>query len=245
VSALLTVELAMQAGALAIVARLDVGPRGLVLVGPNGAGKSSTLLALLGLAPADGRVAIGELVLADSAVGLALPPEARRLGYLPQDYALFPHLTAADNVAFALACAARPLPARERRARAHALLDDVGVAQAADKHPDALSGGERQRVALARALAAAPLALLLDEPFAALDVETRADLRGFVARTLQALERPFVVVTHDLADAAALAAPVAVMEGGRIVQQGELAELTRAPATPYVARLTGASAPDR
>jgi molybdate transport system ATP-binding protein len=116
----------------------------------------------------------------------------------------------------------------------------VGVGEVGDRRPDALSGGERQRVALARALAAAPRALLLDEPFAALDVETRAEVRDFVARTLRALERPFVVVTHDLADAAALSAPVAVMEEGRIVQRGTVAELTRAPATPYVARLTAA-----
>ena len=236
----MTAELSLQAGTLAIAARLDVGARGLVLVGPNGAGKTRTLLALLGLTPARGRVAIGDRVLADSAAGVALPPEQRRLGYVPQDYALFPHLSAADNVAFALACAAPAEGAAARRARARALLGDVGVAASADKRPEMLSGGERQRVALARALAASPLALLLDEPFAALDVETRADVRAFVARTLRALERPFVVVTHDLADAAALGAPIAVMEGGRIVQQGELAELTRAPASAYVTRLVGA-----
>ena len=175
-SALLTVELAMQAGALWIAARLDVGPRGLVLVGPNGAGKTSTLLALLGLAPADGRVAIGDLVLADSDAGIALPPEARRLGYLPQDYALFPHLTAADNVGFALACASGGRPRRASDARAPAPCSTTsGWRRPQTSALTRSRAGERQRVALARALAAAPLALLLDEPFAALDVETRAD----------------------------------------------------------------------
>jgi molybdate transport system ATP-binding protein len=241
----LAIDVAVSAGALEIVARLDVGARGLVLVGPNGAGKTTTLLAVLGLTtPLRGRVVIGGQALFDAERGLDLAPEQRRLGYMPQDYALFPHPSAADNVGFALACGERPAAVAERRARARELLADVGVAEAADKRPDTLSGGERQRVALARALAVAPRALLLDEPFAALDVETRADVRAFMAERLRLLARPFLVVTHDLADAAALAAPVAVMEGGRIVQRGEIDELARSPATAYVARLT-ATSPDR
>ena len=241
-TARLTAELSLQAGTLAIAARLDVGARGLVLVGPNGAGKTRTLLALLGLTPARGRVAIGERVLADSAAGVDCPPSSAASATCPRTTRS--SRTSPPPTTSRSRSPARPPSegAAARRARARALLGDVGVGASADKRPEMLSGGERQRVALARALAASPLALLLDEPFAALDVETRADLRAFVARTLRALARPFVVVTHDLADAAALGAPIAVMEVGRIVQQGELADLTRAPATAYVTRLVGGAA---
>ncbi len=237
--AVLRAELTLRSGSLTISAGLEVGADNLVLVGPNAAGKTSALLGLLGLLPVDhGQIALGERLLFDSATGLSLPTEERRLGFVPQDYALFPHLSAAENVGFALAASRGGLPRAARDRRAHELLGELGVAESAEQRPEALSGGQRQRVALARALAAEPVALLLDEPFAALDAETRPEIRAFVVHTLGARRCPFLLVTHDLADAAATRAPIAVMEGGLIVQSGSLAELRAAPATDYIHKLT-------
>jgi ABC-type Fe3+/spermidine/putrescine transport system ATPase subunit len=223
----LEATLAFRSGALEVEVELGASARGLVLVGPNGAGKTSTLLALLGVRPSRGRVIVGGEALHE------LPVEERRLAWVPQSYALFPHLTAEENVRFALAAR----PRRERRARARELLEQLGVGHVAARRPAELSGGERQRVALARALGVDPRALLLDEPLAALDVENRAAVRGFLAAELAALGRPWILVTHDVADVRALGAPVAVLERGRVVQRGAAEELARAPATPFVARL--------
>jgi ABC-type sulfate/molybdate transport systems ATPase subunit len=234
----LEVAVSARAGALALEVRLSADARPLVVVGPNGAGKTSLLLAILGIVrPHAGRIACGGAVLFDGEAGVEVPPEARGIAYVPQDYGLFPHLSAADNVAFALACAPRPPPRAERQARALAALREVGAEALAARRPAVLSGGERQRVALARALARPPRALLLDEPFAALDPDARDELRAFLADRLRALGRPALVVSHDVDDARALGARLAVMEGGALVQQGTLDELARAPATPYVARL--------
>jgi molybdate transport system ATP-binding protein len=231
----LAATIGMRAGALDLEVALEVDERGLVLVGPNGSGKTTVLLALVGARrPAHGRISVGGEALFDGAARIDRATEERGLAYLPQDYALFPHLSAAGNVAFGLRG-----PRGERMARAHALLDRLGVGSVAERRPDALSGGERQRVALARALAPSPRALLLDEPLAALDVEARAEVRAFLAAELAALERPFIVVTHDRDDLRALAAPVCALERGRIVQRGELPELLAAPATRFVARLLG------
>lgn len=236
----LCLDLAIAAGALTVEVALEVPAGGVVIVGPNGAGKSTLLLAAIGARrPRRGRITCDGAVLFDAGSGVDLPPEERRLAYVPQHYALFPHLTAAGNVEFALGCGPAPGPRRQRRARARALLERLGIAHLADRPAARLSGGERQRVALARALATEPRALLLDEPIAALDVEARDEVRRFLAGELAALGRPFVVVTHDRADAAALGASVAVIEGGRVVQLGSLADLARAPATAYVARFAG------
>jgi molybdate transport system ATP-binding protein len=233
----LRADFALGAGAPRLELDVEVDERGLVLVGPNGAGKTTTLLALLGLVrPARGTIAADGALLFDAGRGLDVPPEQRRLAYLPQDLALFPHLSAADNVAFGLA----GRPRRARRAQARALLDRLGVGALADRRPATLSGGERQRVALARALAVEPRALLLDEPLAALDAEARAEVRAFLCATLRELGRPFIVVSHDGGDVRALGAPVVVLEGGRVVQRGDAAALARAPATPFVARLFAA-----
>jgi molybdate transport system ATP-binding protein len=207
------------------------------VVGPNGAGKTTLVLSLLGLvAPAQGRIALGPDVLFDASAGVDLPTEERRIGYVPQDYALFPHLTAADNVGFALACRAPVPPRRQRAQRARALLERVGAASYADRRPADLSGGERQRVALARALATDPRALLFDEPFAALDATARAEVRAYLRARLGELALPALVITHDRDDVEALGAQVVVLESGRIVQQGSLAQLEAHPATAYVAR---------
>jgi molybdate transport system ATP-binding protein len=220
---------------------LRVDERGLVLVGPNGAGKTTTLLVLAGVRPVSrGRIVLDGTTLLDSERAIDLSPDRRRVAYVPQDYALFPHMTAEENVAFSFGALEAPPPRRERRRRARALLDDLGVADLAARRPATLSGGEKQRVALARALAVDPRALLFDEPLAALDVETRDEVRSFLVATLQKLGRPYIVVTHDRDDARAFGAPIAVLEGGRIVQRGEFETLARDPATPFVSKLFAA-----
>jgi molybdate transport system ATP-binding protein len=221
---------------------LPAHPPAVALVGPNGAGKTSALLALLGIVRPDaGYVRLDGEPLFDAGGRIDVPTEERGIAYVPQDYALFPHLTAAENVVFALGCLPRSRPARERREEARALLDRLGVLGCADRWPRTLSGGERQRVALARALARSPRLLLFDEPFAALDASVRGEVRTYLRERLAELALPAVIVTHDLADVQALEAPVLVLEGGRVVQRGRLAELAAAPATDYVARFCGLS----
>jgi molybdate transport system ATP-binding protein len=231
----LTASIALRAGALDLEVALEVDERGLVLVGPNGAGKTTVLLSLVGARrPARGRIAIAGDVVFDSAGGVDRPTEERGLAYLPQSYALFPHLTAAQNVAFGLRG-----PRAERLDKARALLGRLGVGAVAERHPGALSGGEQQRVALARALAPAPRALLLDEPLAALDVESRQSVRAVLVEELRAQRRPFIVILHDRNDVRAFGAPVVVVERGRVVQRGELAAVEASPATAFTARLLG------
>lgn len=188
-----------------------------VLAGPSGAGKSTLLRVIAGLVrPDTGRVVIGGRVLHHDRI--ATPAFRRDVAYLFQEYALFPHLDVLDNVAYGLA--ARGVARHERRATARAWLERLAVGALADARPRDLSGGERQRVALARALAWTPRALLLDEPFAALDDATRAGVRDHVRATLAALDVPVVLVTHDESDVAAFAAPVVRLERGRVVESG-------------------------
>ena len=170
---------------------------------------------------------------------LDVPTEERGIAYVPQDYALFPHLTARENVEFALGSQPRGPSGRLRRQEAAALLDRLGVSGCADRRPHALSGGERQRVALARALARTPRLLLFDEPFAALDAGARSAVRLYLHDRLVELALPAVFITHDRADVLSLNASVLVLEGGRVVQRGTLAELEARPATEYVARFCG------
>jgi molybdate transport system ATP-binding protein len=200
------------------------------LIGPSGAGKSSLLRAVAGLEhPAHGHVTLNAVAWFDRARGLDLAPEERRVGYVPQDYGLFPHLTVAGNVRFA--------GGRDRPD----LLERVGIAHLAPVYPRELSGGERQRVALARALAREPHVLLMDEPFAALDVITRGRVRAELAVLLAGIRFPTLLVTHAFEDAAALAPRVGVLERGRIVQLASADDLLARPASPTVAALTGAN----
>ncbi len=233
----LQVAVCKRLGGFQLDFAVELEGQALAIVGPNGAGKSTALLTLLGIAKPDaGHVRLGDEALFDAARGIDLPTEERGIAYLPQDYALFPHLSALDNVAFALGCQRRARTADQRRQEARALLDHLGVAVCAERRPAALSGGERQRVALARALARAPRLLLFDEPFAALDASVRGEVRQFLRERLAELGLPALYVTHDRADVEAMGTPVVVLEAGRIVQSGSLAQLAAAPATDYVAR---------
>jgi molybdate transport system ATP-binding protein len=202
------------------------------LLGPNGAGKTTALRALAGLAGmAEGHVTLDGVRLDRT------PPEHRRIGVVFQDYLLFPHLSALDNVAFGPRC--RHVPRKEARELARQWLDRVDLTEHVRKKPRQLSGGQAQRVALARALAAEPKLLLLDEPLAALDARTRLDTRAQLRGHLSSFAGATVLVTHDPLDALMLADRLIIVEDGRIVQTGDAATITAQPRTDYVARLVG------
>ncbi|MFG3026058.1 ABC transporter ATP-binding protein [Streptomyces sp. NPDC048254] len=202
------------------------------LLGPNGAGKTTALRALAGLTP----LTAGHLRLDGTELDRT-PPESRPVGVVFQDYLLFPHLTALDNVAFGPRC--HGATKAEARAQAAAWLDRMGLADHTGAKPRRLSGGQAQRVALARALATHPRLLLLDEPLAALDARTRLDVRSQLRRHLAEFEAVAVLVTHDPLDAMVLADRLIVIEQGRIVQQGTPADIARHPRTDYIAHLVG------
>jgi molybdate transport system ATP-binding protein len=209
---------------------LDVGRETFALVGPSGAGKTTVLRAIAGLVkPRQGRISLNGHVLFDAAARVDEPPEERRVGLVFQEYALFPHMTVAQNVGYA------------GRAHVADLLDRFGIAHLARARPRELSGGERQRVALARALARQPDVLLLDEPLSALDAHTRAGIRAELKQILDGLGLPVLLVTHDFQDATVLADHVAVVVEGRILQLGTPAELIARPADAFVAAFTGAN----
>jgi molybdate transport system ATP-binding protein len=240
----LSVAVEAALGPFLLQVSLEVGAEPVALVGPNGSGKTSLLQAILGLLKLDrGRIALGEDVLFDRDLAIDRPTEERHLAYLPQDFGLFPHLTAVQNVAFALACGPESASRAQRRRQAMAWLDRFGLGSLANRHPSQLSGGERQRIALARAMASSPKALLLDEPTASLDVEARVEVRAFLAEAIRTLSLPTVLVTHDVMDVEALAGRVAVLEKGRIAACGLLADIRKAPPTPFASRLLSSPAP--
>ena len=209
---------------------LAVGRETFALVGPSGAGKTSVLRAVAGLVrPARGRIALGGRVLFDAAEGIDHPPEERRVGFVFQEYALFPHMTVEKNVAYA------------GRTRAADVLERFRIGHLAKSRPGELSGGERQRVGLARALARNPSVLLLDEPLSALDPHTRASVRAELRTILDRLDVPVLLVTHDFQDAAVLADRVGVLIDGRLLQTGAPTELIASPADAFVASFTGAN----
>jgi molybdate transport system ATP-binding protein len=224
---------------LELAVELEIGTgRCLALAGPSGAGKTSFLRAVAGLMrPERGRVECGGGIWLDTERGIDVPPEARGCGYLFQQYALFPHLSAWRNVAFGL----RDGDRASRRRRALELLERFGIPGLADVRPAELSGGERQRVALARALAREPTALLLDEPLAALDATTRSAAMRELAAVIAAAEVPTLLVTHEFAEASLLADEIAIVDGGRIVQRGTATALSAEPASAFVADFAGAS----
>lgn len=235
---MLRVEARTALGGFELDAAVEV-PAGtcLALAGPSGAGKSTLLRIAAGLLrPREGTVSCGDEVWLDTASGRQVAPERRACGYVFQDYALFGHMAVWQNVAYGLRGVARA----ERRRRAEELLDRFGIAHLADERPRTLSGGERQRVALARALAPKPRVLLLDEPLSALDARTRASASRELAGVLRSSGVPALLVTHDFTEAAVLGDRVAVIDAGRIVQEGTAGELAAAPGSAFVADFTGA-----
>jgi molybdate transport system ATP-binding protein len=226
----LELDIRLPLRSFALELALGVSRETFALVGPSGAGKTTVLRAVAGLArPADGRIRLGERVLFDATLGVDLPPEERRVGFVFQDYALFPHMTVEQNVAYG------------GRARVPELLERFRIDHLAKARPAQLSGGERQRVGLARALARDPGVLLLDEPLSALDPHTRAALRIELREILDDLDLPVLLVTHDFHDAAVLADRVAALVDGRVRQAGTPSELVASPADAFVASFTGAN----
>ena len=229
----LDARLVVDRGAFRLDVALTVAPGEVVaLLGPNGAGKTTALRALAGLTPLAG----GHLRLDGEELDRT-PPESRPVGVVFQDYLLFPHLTALDNVAFGPRC--QGATRAQARARAAGWLERMGLAEHSGVKPRRLSGGQAQRVALARALATNPRLLLLDEPLAALDARTRLDVRAQLRRHLAEFEAVAVLVTHDPLDAMVLADRLVVVEHGTVVQAGIPSEIARHPRTDYIARLVG------
>ena len=236
---MLDVRLSSQLGAFTLDVAASVPDRSvLVLVGESGAGKTTLLRLLAGLArPDHGRIEVDGAVWYDGSAGTCIPPEGRAVGYVPQDYALFPHLTVAENVAFGLR--ALGIPARQRRDRVQASLTRLHVESLADRRPNQLSGGQQQRVAIARAIVLEPALLLLDEPLSALDVTTRRTIRGELRQLLGTLPCTTVYVTHHPAEALVLGERIAVLESGRITQSGSPEHLMRRPQSAFVAEFLG------
>ncbi|MGI9648289.1 MAG: sulfate/molybdate ABC transporter ATP-binding protein [Acidimicrobiia bacterium] len=202
------------------------------IVGPNGAGKTTLLRLLAGLEEAQaGTLHVGDEVWIDVGSGTYLPPEQRRVGYVPQGGLLFPNLTVLENVAFGLS--------KQDRETARHWLERLDLSDLADYRPGRLSGGQRQLVAFARAQARRPLLLLLDEPLASVDVANRAAVRRVIRRELRESPGYRIFVTHDPLEAAALADRLVVLDSGTIVQAGTIDDLTGRPRSPYVAELVG------
>ena len=219
---------------------LEVGKRELLcLVGPNGSGKTTTLNIVAGLCPPDEGTVLINNVLMDGRAGnhlVHVNPSERKIGYVFQDYALFPHMTVRENISYGLK--ARHMQKEERQKRTQGLLELVGLPEHSEHYPYQLSGGQKQKTALARALAIEPEVLLLDEPLAALDLRTRESLRVELKRILGSLEITSIYVTHELAEAYEVSDRIAVMGVGRIEQTGSRDEVFSKP-TPYVAQFLG------
>ena len=207
-----------------------------VLFGPSGSGKTLTLQCLAGLVrPEAGRIVVDGRVLFDSAAGIHVPPQERRLGYVFQGYALFPHLTVRANVAFGL----RRRPLAERDQRTAEVIERLGLVGLEGRYPRELSGGQRQRVALGRALAIEPALVLLDEPLSALDLPLRRALRDELQAILADWRMPAVLVTHDFSEAYQLGDRVVIYEAGRVRQAAPRGDLLWRPASESVARILG------
>ena len=239
----LTVEIEKRLSEFVLTARLTVGAEIVVLFGPSGAGKSSTLNAIAGLLNPDG----GEIRLNGRTLFLKhpgsrtidVPARHRDVGYVFQNHALFPHLTARQNVAYPLQARRRPWNRRTDERRAIELLERMRMSHLADRYPRELSGGQQQRVAIARALAAGPQVLLPDEPFSALDSAVRERLQADLASLQADLAIPVLYVTHRLEDAFAIGQRLAVMNDGQVVQIGPIAEVFRRPANQDIAEIIG------
>lgn len=235
----LTISAVVRRGTFQLEVDLTVPPGEVLgVIGPNASGKTTLLRALAGLtALTSGSITLNGEVLDDVEHDTFVPPERRHIGYLFQNYRLFPHLSVRDNVAFAPRC--RATGRRESRQIAEHWLARLNLSDLADRKPGGLSGGQAQRVALARALAVDPSLLLLDEPLAALDARTKLEVRAELRRHLADYPGATLLITHDPLEAMVMTDRLVVIEGGHIVQQGVPAEIARRPATQYVARLVG------
>jgi molybdate transport system ATP-binding protein len=210
----------------------------LVVIGPSGCGKTTTLNVIAGLVePDEGRIALSDRVLWDREAGVDVPTEGRNVGYVFQDFALFPHMSVSENVAYGLR--ARKAPRDSIKARVSEALALLGIEHLRERRPGALSGGERQRVALARAIACQAGILLLDEPLGSLDAQTRNQVRGELQRMLRLVRRIVIMVTHDYIDALTFGDQICVLDRGRILQIGNRSQLLRHPKSRFVAELTG------
>ncbi|MGA8087409.1 MAG: molybdate ABC transporter permease subunit [Terracidiphilus sp.] len=215
---------------------LSAGQGSVGLLGPSGSGKSMTLRMIAGVStPDSGRIVLNGRVLFDSTTGQNIPAAGRRVGLVFQDYALFPHLTVAENVGFGLA----RFPRQEREARIWKQLEQMGIAALANRYPSQISGGQRQRVAIARCMAMEPNALLLDEPFAALDPHLRRRTEEQLRATLAGFSGAVVFVTHDMEEAFRFCSDLQVLDNGRVIASGPKHKLFERPRTVAAARLTG------
>ncbi len=235
----LSVDVALRRGQTQIEAAFEAAAGETIgLLGPNGAGKSSVVASIAGLVPpARGRIVLRGRTLDDAEAGVHEVPERRPIGVVFQELLLFPHLSAADNVAFPLR--ARGVERRRASARALELLERFGLRTRAGARPHELSAGQAQRVALARALAPEPALLLLDEPLSAIDVGARPEIRDLVRTELERFEGVRLVVTHDPTDAWVLADRLVLLEGGRVTQRGTPEEIRDRPRSRYAADLVG------
>lgn len=231
---MLSIDFEKRVGSFQLRPRFDADDEMVVLLGPSGSGKSLTLRAIAGLLTPDaGHIELPSGAVFDAAEGLNLPPQARSVGYVVQDLALFPHLSVAENIAFGL----QGWPKEAQRERVRELVELLGLEGLEARRPRETSGGQQQRVALGRALAARPRVLLLDEPFSALDAPIRSALRREVTRLRRQLGLLALFVTHDLQEAYALADRIAIYDDGAVLQCGPRAEVFRNPASVRVAQL--------
>ena len=239
VASTLTMTASVQRGTFRLDVDVTVEPGEVLgVIGPNGSGKTTLLRAVAGLTPiTDGRITLGDQILDSVQPAAFVAPEQRPIGFVFQNYRLFPHLNVRDNVAFAPRC--RKAGRKQSRLIADHWLHRLRLADLAERKPAQLSGGQAQRVALARALAADPGLLLLDEPLAALDARTKLEIRAELRRHLTEFPGATLLVTHDPLEAMVMADRLIVIEDGRIVQHGDPASVARRPATQYVARLVG------
>ncbi len=222
----LEISIDLQVGGFELRAAFTADEGITALFGPSGAGKTLTLRCIAGLMrPRAGRIVVSDRTLFDSKTETDLPTRERRVGYLFQQYALFPHLSVSQNVGFGLHDRPRAL----RADRIEALLSLVGLEGFSDRRPSELSGGQQQRVALARALAPEPDLLLLDEPFAAVDIRTRRRLRAELLRIQETTSIPMVLVTHDLGEVLQISHSLVVLDRGRVLQAGPTRELLDDP----------------